>query len=78
MILEPRTGIPVVSHKRMIEDAAQLKKLLIGEGVGVLPNSVLSQAIDAAEKLSEWTKDPKSMPNDARAPEVIRRIVGHL
>ncbi len=43
MILEPRTGIPFVSHKRMIEDAAQLKKLLVGEGMRVSPNSVLSQ-----------------------------------
>jgi hypothetical protein len=76
MIFEPRTGIPVVSHKRMIEDAVRLKQLLQAEGLRFSQDSVLGQTIDASEKLSGWTKDPKSMPDGVRAPEVIRRITG--
>jgi len=69
MILEPITGIPVVSHRRMIDDAAELKKLLSQSGVKFATNSVLADAIAAAECLPGWSKD---FPHDHRAPEVIR------
>jgi hypothetical protein len=66
----------VISHARMVEDAAELKALLQAQGMKPSPDSILSQAITAAEQLSEWKRNPGSMPHDTRAPEVIRRITG--
>ena len=66
----------MVSHARMVSDAAELKRFLAGKGESPSPNSVPGQAIEVAEQLSEWQRNPKLMPGDMRAPEVIRRITG--
>jgi len=65
-----------VSHRRMIDDAAELKKLLSQSGVKFATNSVLADAIAAAECLPGWSRDAALLPHDLRAPEVIRRLTG--
>jgi hypothetical protein len=76
MILEPNTGMSVISHSRMVQDAAELETLLKAEGLTPSPNSILSEAIEAARQLSQWKRDLTSMPHDTRAPELIPRITG--
>jgi hypothetical protein len=76
MIFEPNTGMSVISHSRMVQDAADLKALLNARCTARSPNSILSQAIAAAELLSQWKRDPSTLPHNTGAPEIIRRIVG--
>jgi hypothetical protein len=76
MIFEPQTGIAVVSHQRMRDDAIELKRILAEAKIVLAPGSVLANAIRDALKLAEWSEKPETMPKGRHAPLVIRRIVG--
>lgn len=76
MIFEPRTGIAIVSHQRLKEDAVALKEILQKSEIELEPNSVLAQAIDNAIQLAAWSENPALIPRGHHAPTLIRTIVG--